>query len=81
MPLEGAHQRLVEFNLAVSVIAPVWLAREVPSHSFHHEKIAVFVLLAIAFAPGWLSLWRVRRRRSWLAVSRIPSAPRRRLSS
>jgi len=77
VPLTAAHQRLVEFNLAASVIAPVWISVEIPSTSFGHDKFLAFVLLEIAVAPGSLSLWRVRRNHTWAAISRIPSTPRR----
>ncbi len=75
-PLTAAHQRLVEFNLAASLIAPVLIALEIPSTSFGHDRFVAFVLLEIALAPGSLSLWRVRRNHTWAAISRIPSTPR-----
>jgi hypothetical protein len=73
----GLQQRIVELNLVVSACVPVWLALILPSTTFAHQKVVLVVLLEIAFAPGWLSLWRVRRNHSWLAISRIPANPRR----
>jgi hypothetical protein len=80
LPLEAAHQRIVEFGLALSVIAPVYLVLEIPTPSFKHEKLVALFLLLAAFAPSYLALARVRRDHSWLAMSRIPAFPRERRS-
>jgi hypothetical protein len=79
-PLDPAQLRLVEFNLITTALAPVVLAVIIPTTSFKNQKLVVFVLLFAAMIPSGLSLWRVRRNHSWLAISRIPASPRRRPS-
>lgn len=79
-PLQAGHRRLVDFNLLSGLIAPILLVLEVPMTSFKHEKIVAFLVLAAACAPSYLSLWRVRRHRSWLAIARIPARPRQQRS-
>jgi hypothetical protein len=78
--LAPAHVRLVDFNLITTAFAPVVLAIIIPTTSFKNQKLVVFLLLFAAMIPGGLSLLRVRRNRSWLAVSRLPASPRRRPS-
>ena len=80
-PLDLAQLRLVEFNLITTALAPVLLSLIIPTTSFKNEKLVVFVLLFAAMLPSGLSLWRVRRNQSWLAISRIPASPRRRPSA
>jgi hypothetical protein len=77
-PLDPAQLRLVEFNLITTALVPVVLALIIPTTSFKNEKLVVFVLLFAAMVPSGLSLWRVRRNQSWLAISRVPASPRRR---
>jgi hypothetical protein len=79
-PLDPAQLRLVDFNLITTAFAPVVLALILPTTSFKNQKLIVFLLLVAAMAPGGLSLWRVRRNRSWLAISRIPASTRRHAS-
>jgi hypothetical protein len=79
-PLDPAQLRLVDLNLITTAFAPVVLALIVPTTSFKNEKLVVFLLLFAAMVPTGLSLWRVRRNRSWLAISRIPACPRRHAS-
>lgn len=79
-PLDPAQRRLVELNLITTALAPVVLALIIPTTSFKNQKLVVFVLLFAAMVPSGLSLWRVRRNHSWLAISRIPASPRRRPS-
>lgn len=76
-PLGPAQLRLVEFNLMTTVLTPVVLALIIPTTSFRNQKLVMFLLLLAAMVPSGLSLWRVRRNRSWLAVSRIPASRRR----
>jgi hypothetical protein len=76
--LDAAQRRLVELNLVTTALAPVMLALIIPTASFKNQKLVVFVLLFAAMVPSGLSLWRVRRNQSWLAISRIPANPRRR---
>ncbi len=79
-PLDPAQLRLVDFNLITTAFAPVVLALIIPTSSFKNQKLVVFFLLFAAMVPSGLSLWRVRRNRSWLAISRIPARPRQRAS-
>ena len=79
-PLDRAQLRLVEFNLMTTALAPVVLALIIPTTSFKNQKLVVFGLLFAAMIPSGLSLWRVRRNQSWLAISRIPARPRGRES-
>jgi hypothetical protein len=81
LPLDRAQLRLVESDLIITAFAPVVLALIIPTTSFESQKLLVFLLLFAAMFPSELALWRVRRNRSWLAISRIPARPRRRGSA
>jgi hypothetical protein len=68
-PLEQAHRALVAFNLAGVLILVLFLSRISP------EAGLVGLLTAVTTLPPLVRVW---RRNSWLAISRLPSRPRRR---
>jgi hypothetical protein len=73
-PLPESQRQLVLFNLVLQLTAPVWLVLTVRPASFARPVAAL--LLYVAVFPGLASLERVRQHNSWLAVSRLPAAPR-----
>ena len=75
-PLDRGQRQLVTFNLALGLIGPVLLVAMVPTTSFDDEVVVAAALIVVAVAPGLLSLHRVRRHNSWLAISRLGARPR-----
>lgn len=76
LPLDRSQRQLVTFNLALSAIGPALLLAIIPTTSFDGEVVVAAVLLVVGVAPGFLSLYRVRRHNSWLAISRLGVRPR-----
>jgi hypothetical protein len=72
-PLPAAQRRLVTFNLALTLAVPVLLATLV---STHFDRAVAIALLEVAAMPSALALYRVRRRNSWLGISRLQPRPR-----
>jgi hypothetical protein len=76
LPLDRGQRQLVTFNLALGVIGPALIVAAIPTTSFDGEAVIAAALIAVAVAPGFLSLHRVRRHNSWLAISRLGARPR-----
>ena len=76
LPLDRGQRQLVTFNFALGVIGPALLVAAVPTSSFDGEVVIAAALIVVAVAPGSLSLHRVRRHNSWLAISRLGARPR-----
>lgn len=78
LSLDRRDGRLVSVGLALGPVVPAVLLAEIPASGyFRSHLVAAGALLVAAEAPSFLSLYRVWRRNSWLAVSRIPARPRR----
>jgi hypothetical protein len=77
LPLDGRERWLVAFTLLAGLATPIVLLVVMPDTSFfnHHVKSAAVLLIA-SETPSLLSLYRVWRHNTWLAVSRIPARPR-----
>lgn len=75
LPLDQSQRRLVTFNLVAVAIAPIVLVLMSPPANFN--VVLAVALIVAGFTPGLLSLYRVWRHNSWLAVSRIPGQARR----
>jgi hypothetical protein len=77
LPLDRRERRLVSFILWGGLATPIVLLAAMPDSSFYNDRPGVAALLLIAAeTPGFLSLHRVWRHSSWLAVSRIPARAR-----
>jgi hypothetical protein len=77
LPLDGRERRLVALSLLTGLVGPIFLLAAMPDTSFFKDHLgAAAVLLIASETPTFLSLLRVRRHNTWLAISRIPGRPR-----
>jgi hypothetical protein len=78
LPLDYRGRWLVSLALVTGLGTPIFLLAVMPESSFFNDhRASAAVLLIAAAAPSLLSLYRVWRHNTWLAVSRIPARPRR----
>src|SRR5687767_4848503 len=68
-PLSAAERQLVGFNLGLSMAIPAILLATVPLGAFAGDPGVAAGCLVVAVAPSVMSLWRVRQRNSWRAIS------------
>jgi hypothetical protein len=79
-PLEPSHRRIVGFNLTVVPFALVGIFLSlITSLDFSVWEAALFI--ALLCVPWVVPLSRVWRHNSWLAMTRLPSRPRRSASN
>jgi hypothetical protein len=77
LPLSPGERQLVLFALLAGLATPIALLALMPDTSFFNDHVGIAAVLLIASeTPSWLSLYRVWRHNTWLAVSRIPARPR-----
>jgi hypothetical protein len=78
LALDRRDRRLVSLFLLLAPAAPVLLLAAMPETSYFKDHLGVAaILLVAAEAPSFLSLLRVWRHNSWVAISRIPAHPNR----
>jgi hypothetical protein len=77
LPLDSRDRRLVLLGLVSGPVTVIFLLLAMPEGSFFKDNLgSAAVVLVAAGAPAFLSLYRVWRNNTWLAVSRIPARPR-----
>jgi len=76
LPLDHRQRRHVTSSLVLFAVVPALLVVTVSTISSDSERVIAAVLTCVAMGPGFLSLYRVRRHNSWLAVSRLGGRPR-----
>lgn len=79
-PLHPAQLRLVDFKPHHHCFRAGGACPHHPDLELQEPEAGRVSPALPAMVPSGLSLWRVRRNRSWLAISRIPASPRRRPS-
>jgi hypothetical protein len=78
LPLDRRSRQLVWFAMLAGLTTPILLLAVMPKSSSFHDHLGVAAVLLIASeTPSVLSLYRVWRHQSWLAISRIPARARR----